>query len=187
MVRQRVSGTEWCIQMPLMIVLSCRCQRAVSFVVDAVVTHPHARSALKHPRGLWIPWAQTFELLSVQAQPGLFAQSPRSVNVVIPLLDRIKSELCVAAYTSLSPPPVLGALGRCEVSLRAAWAEPGQVCLTWLNPLWLLHSHLAVPHLCSRKKTIFKLLVYVWKRRVYFRGLLGYENKPVVELWRGYL
>lgn len=85
------------------------------------------------------------------------------------------------------PPPVLGALGRCEVTLRAAWAEPGQVCLTWLNPLWLLHSHLAVPHLCSRKKTIFKLLVYIQKRRLYFKGLLGYENKPVVELWGGYI
>lgn len=39
----------------------------------------------------------------MQTQPGLFAQSPCSVNVVTPLLDRIKSELCVAAYTSLCP------------------------------------------------------------------------------------
>lgn len=141
-----------------------------------VLMHGQLPSILKDC--VYIPWAQTSELLSVQSQPGLFAQSPCPVKVVIPLLGRIKSELCVAACVSLSPPPVLGALGRCEVRLRAAWAEPGQVCLTWLNPLWLLHSHLAVPHLCSSKKTIFKLLVYIWKWRVYFRGLLGYENKP---------
>lgn len=50
MVRQGVTGTEWCIQMSLMICFDLPVPENCDFVVDAVVvTSPYAWSALKHP------------------------------------------------------------------------------------------------------------------------------------------
>lgn len=189
MVRQRVTGTEWCIQMSVMICFelpvaeNCElCCWCCCCYTSLCMVSSQASLGIVYPGSTDI-WAD------------LCAESARAVRSVSMLCEHgytpARQDQIWAVYNwctpPWTPPPLLGALGRCEVSLCAAWAEPGQVCLTWLNPLWLLHSHLAVHHLCSRKKTIFKLLVYMWKWRVYFRGLLGYENKPAVKLWRGYL
>lgn len=157
----RVTGAEWCVQMSLMICfelpvpencqLCCWCCCCCTSL--CMVSSPASSGVVC--------------TMSTDIWAALCAESARAVCSVSMLCERGYTparQHQIWALTGLhlpEPPPVLGALGRCEARLRAAWAEPGQDCLAWLNPLWLLRSHLAVHHLCSRKKTIFKLLVYI--------------------------
>lgn len=178
MVRQRVTGTEWCIQMSLMICFEVpvpeNCDLCCCYTFLCMVSSQAS---------LGIVFTMSTDIWAA-----LCAEAARAVCSVHALwvcytpARQEPTELCVTGSHLPEPPPLLGALGRWALAQCAAGAGPGQVCVTWLNPLWLLHSPLAVPPLCSRKKIICKLLVYVWKWGVCFRGFLGRENKPVEKL-----
>lgn len=72
---------------------------------------------------------QTFELISVRTQPGLFAQAVCSENMVIPLLGQDQVWACVwLAYISLHLPTSSGYWEHWG-GVRAAYmtSTPGQV------------------------------------------------------------